>query len=83
MEEMRHEYKFLTGKYERKKKIKPRKMKLEKNERSFGQIRQDYKFMIGKRERKKKDKSKEGEIEKECSMDGRYEMLTQNVSRKM
>jgi len=35
--EMRHEYKFLIGKY--KGKIKPRKMKLEKNEPSVGQMK--------------------------------------------
>jgi hypothetical protein len=39
MGEMRHECKFLIGKYEGRKKIKPRKMKLEKNEPSVGQMR--------------------------------------------
>jgi hypothetical protein len=38
--------------------------------------------MIGKCGRKEKDKSKEAETEKECNMNGRYEILIQNVSRK-
>jgi len=37
--EMRHEYKFFIGKYEGKINIKPRKMKLKKNEPSVGQMK--------------------------------------------
>jgi len=84
MGEMRHEYKFLIAKYEGKKKIKQRKMKLEKNEPSIGQMRQEYKSMIGKCEGKRKTKVRKLKLKKkECSMDGSYEMLIQNVSRKM
>jgi hypothetical protein len=39
MGEMKHEYAFLIGKYKVKIKIKPRKMKLEKNEPSVGQMK--------------------------------------------
>jgi hypothetical protein len=64
MGEMRHEHKFLIGKYEGKKKIKPRKMKLEKNEPRVGQMRQNYKFMIGKCEGKRKTKESKMKLEK-------------------
>jgi hypothetical protein len=39
MGEIKHEYAFLMGTYEGKIKIKPRKMKLEKNEPSVGQMK--------------------------------------------
>jgi len=55
-------------------------MKLVKNEPSIGQMRQEYNSMIGKCEGKRKKKAKTLKLKKECSMDGRYEMLKQNVS---
>jgi hypothetical protein len=64
---MRQESKFLIGKCEEKKKVKPSNIKLEKNEPSFGKMRKEYKFMIGKCEGKRKIKAKKMKLKRNAA----------------